>query len=142
MNKWYLAAGLAIGAGLLTTTAPAQTINEMIPEKKDVCAEADQRYKDLYPGAKGNGAVIIKTYKYTFCPLRVTVKPGTKVRWVNVDKRTSHSVWLQESGVAESERFFPEENFEYSFKSSGTFPYLCGPHGKDDNMIGEIKVKP
>ena len=131
-----------LAAGLLALAVPAWAGGEMTPEKKEICAEAEQRYKKLYPDAKDGKVVIVKTYKYTFCPPQVTVKVGSTVRWINVDKRTSHSVWLKESGVAESERFFPEETFEFTFLSPGTFPYLCGPHWKDDDMRGVVLVTP
>ena len=87
-----------------------------------------------------DGVVVVKLYKYTFCPLNVTVKPGTTVRWVNVDKRTSHSVWLKQAGVAESERFFPEEQWEFPFITPGEYPYLCGPHWDQEDMRGFVRV--
>ena len=113
---------------------------EVTDQRAKICAEADQNYADLYPNAKDDGAVIVKLYKYNFCPANLTVRKGTTVRWINVDKRTSHSVWLKEAGVAESERFFPEEQWEFTFMATGDYPYLCGPHWKNEGMIGYVKV--
>ena len=116
--------------------AAAQT-----PEQQKICAKADKRYAQLYPDAKDEaGVVTVKLYKYNFCPANVTVKVGTTVRWVNVDKRTSHSVWLKEKGEEESERFFPEELWKFKFLATGDYPYLCGPHWESDGMVGIVTV--
>jgi len=113
---------------------------EFTEERKKICAKADTRYKKMYPDAKDDGAVVVKAYKYTFCPPNLEVKVGTTVRWVIVDKRTSHSVWLKEAGVEESERFFPEESWDFTFQAPGDYPYLCGPHWKEEGMVGYVKV--
>jgi len=114
---------------------------EVTPERAKICAKADKRYAKLYPDAKDDGTVVVKLYKYNFCPANVTVKPGTTVRWVNVDRRTSHSVWLKQAGVDESERFFPEETWDFTFVTPGAYPYLCGPHWKEEGMIGFVRVE-
>jgi len=115
---------------------------EITPERSSACAKADKRYAKLYPGAESGNVVIVKLYKYNFCPANISIKAGTTVRWVNVDKRTSHSVWLKQAKVEESERFFPEETWDYTFEQPGQYPYLCGPHGKDEGMNGYVKVLP
>ncbi|MBL6931680.1 MAG: copper-binding protein [Rhodospirillales bacterium] len=136
------AAFLIIGAAALAA-APAFadiTDDEKAAKRAKVCAQADERYAELFPGTKDDGTVIVKLYKYHFCPGDLTVKTGTTVRWVNVDKRTSHSVWLKESKINESERFFPEEQWEFSFQASGNYPYLCGPHWENEGMLGSVTV--
>lgn len=115
---------------------------EVTPERAKICAKADKQYAKLYPDAPDDGAVIVKLYKYNFCPANVSVKAGTTVRWVNVDRRTSHSVWLKEATVPESERFFPEESWQYTFENAGKYPYLCGPHWEKEGMLGFVKVDP
>ena len=113
---------------------------EVTEQQQKICAKAEARYKTLYPDAEKNGVVVVKLYKYTFCPRNVTVKVGTTVRWVNVDKRTSHSVWLKAAEREESERFFPEEQWEFPFLAAGKYPYLCGPHWEQEDMRGFVKV--
>ncbi len=114
---------------------------EITEARRQACTAAAERFKELYPDFKPEpGVVIVLTYKYNFCPVNLTVKAGTRVRWVNVEKRTSHSVWLRDSGMAESPRLFPEEIWEHTFTASGAFPYLCGPHWKQENMRGYVKV--
>jgi plastocyanin len=82
-------------------------------------------------------------HKYTFCPTSITVKRGTKVRFVNVDKRTSHSVWFKEEGKPESDRLFGEEFTEVLFDGPpAVYPYLCGPHWESEGMTGTVTVTP
>ncbi len=135
------AVSLIIGAVFLLA-APVfanESDADKAAKRAKICAKAEQRYRTLYPDATEDGAVIVKLYKNSFCPANVTVKTGTTVRWINVDKRTSHSVWLKEAGQEESERFFPEEQWEFPFLSPGDYPYLCGPHWKQ-GMLGFVKV--
>ena len=116
---------------------------EVTDKIKDICAKADERYKKIMGGSTDEpGVVIVKLYKYTFCPPNIEIKKGTTVRWVNVDRRTSHSVWLKQAGKEESERFFPEELWSYTFNEPGKFPYLCGPHWKQEKMYGHVTVTP
>ena len=111
-------------------------------ERRKICAKAEERYQKIFgkPSAEED-VVIVKLHKYTFCPPQLEVKQGTTVRWVNVDLRTSHSVWFKEAGKEESDRLFSEEKFEMTFDlPPGVYPYLCGPHWKSDDMKGTVTV--
>jgi plastocyanin len=122
--------------------ASASEIEET-SERQAICAKAEARYLEIFPDAsEPDGTVVVKLHKYTFCPPNLTVKKGTTVKWVNVDKRTSHSVWLKDAGVDESERFFPDEIWQHTFTEDGDYPYLCGPHWKEEDMRGYVKVTP
>ncbi len=79
--------------------------------------------------------VVIKDYK--FHPAEITVKVGTRIRWLNQEKRQYHSVWFEAAGDPEPDYFFPEESFERTFDKPGTYIYRCGPH---DYMKGVVKV--
>jgi len=68
----------------------------------------------------------------------LTVKAGTTVKWVNMEKRQYHSVWFQAEGFPEAEYIFPEESWERTFDKPGTYPYRCEPH---EDMIGTIVVE-
>ncbi|MCF3595412.1 plastocyanin/azurin family copper-binding protein [Rhodobacteraceae bacterium LMO-12] len=109
-----------------------------------VCAEAEERYVELFghPSSEEEGVRVVTMYKYNFCPKQITVKVGTTVRWVNVDKRTSHSVIVKDSGEPESVRAFPEESIEFTFLTPGDQDYLCGPHWETRDMIGMVTVEP
>lgn len=136
---------LVFGAALALTFAALTTIRAQSttsPEEiKAICETAAKRYKTLDIAKEApKGTVIVLMYKYTFCPIDLTVKAGSTVRWVNVDKRTSHSVWFKVQGQKESERKFPEEFHEMKFEKPGKFPYICGPHGDRENMRGTVTV--
>jgi len=128
-----LALGLIVGA-----TSPSFAGGE----SEKICAEAQKRYDGMDAEYKAKpGETPILMYKYNFCPKTMTVKKGTVVRWINVDKRTSHSVWLKEKGDKESERFFPDESWIMIADEPGSYPYLCGPHWQQEGMKGTLVVK-
>ncbi|WP_299983797.1 plastocyanin/azurin family copper-binding protein [uncultured Ruegeria sp.] len=124
---------------LLLLAAPA-----LADETAALCAEAEERYVELFgqPSAAVEDAEVVLMYKYTFCPVELTIQAGTTVRWVNVDKRTSHSVLLKDGSEPESDRLFPEESVDLTFLTPGPQDYLCGPHWETQNMIGMITVEP
>ncbi len=138
-----------LAAGLAVAEDKAPEPPKLTPEKQKICEEAEKRYQKIYghpsDSLKKKGIVVVKMYKYTFCPIQVRVKPGTTVRWVNVDKRTSHSVWFKQMGKEESTRIFPdpEDMVEMKFDvPPGEYPYLCGPHWQTEGMIGKVIVDP
>ncbi len=106
----------------------------------ELCAEAEERYVELFgaPSSEAEGVTVVTMYKYNFCPKEITVPVGTTVRWVNVDKRTSHSVKV--GSDPESDRAFPEEVIEFTFLTEGEQDYLCGPHWETQKMIGMVTV--
>jgi plastocyanin len=136
----FVAAVSFVALSLALSAAPAAADEDA---KAALCAEAQQRYQELeIAKPKGDGVAVVLAYKYNFCPGHLTVKKGTTVHFVNVDKRTSHSVWFKEAGQPESDRFFPEEGFSMPMLTEGEFPYLCGPHGTQEGMTGRITVTP
>jgi plastocyanin len=71
-----------------------------------------------------------------FQPATLTVKAGTTVRWINNEKRTTHSVlFTGEGGGFESERMFPDESYERRFDKPGRYPYTCGPHPEMKGVV-------
>ena len=69
-NKSLVGCAFAVGA-ILTLTSPASAGGEIeiTPEREKACAKAQARYQELYPDAKDDGTVIVKLYKYNFCPI-------------------------------------------------------------------------
>ena len=112
------------------------------PDKAAVCAEAAEVYREMTGRAQADeDLTTILTYDYTFCPPKLEVAAGTTVRWVNVEKRTSHSVWFKDAGREESERIFPEESVEQTLDlPPGEHVYLCGPHWKSHDMIATVTL--
>ena len=80
------------------------------------------------PAPAANGVAEVRIENYKFDPPELKVKVGTTVKWVNNEKRASHSViWLGPGGF-ESERMFPGESVQRKFDQPGTYAYSCGPH--------------
>ena len=111
-------------------------------EDAERCAEASAAYKALTGKDAAADPGLVLMFKYRFCPESVKVKRGATVRYVNVDKRTSHSVWLKDDGREESERVFQEGVVEVSTigLADGAHQVLCGPHWERDGMKATIIV--
>lgn len=91
-----------------------------------------------YVGALAQQTVEVTIQNYRFSPQEVRIKVGASVRWVNHEKRTSHSVLFQAEGGLESERLFPGEHWQRTFTQRGSYHYRCGPH---EEMQGSIIVE-
>lgn len=131
-----------LASTLILSLLPALPSVAGSKDPAEICAEAEERYVQLFghPSSEEEGVTVVTMYKYNFCPAQITVPAGTTVRWVNVDKRTSHSVLVKDSGQPESDRAFPEESIEFTFLIPGEQDYLCGPHWETQNMIGMVTV--
>lgn len=134
-------ARISVVALLLLAVQPALAEDD---KSAAICAEAEERYIEMFGHASSEeeGVTVVTMYKYKFCPAEITVPPGTTIRWVNVDKRTSHSVILKGTDVPESDRLFPEEDFEFTFHIPGRQNILCGPHWETQEMFGMVTVEP
>lgn len=82
-------------------------------------------------------AVEVGISDYKFQPAELKIKVGTTVKWINHEKRVSHSVLFTGPGGFESDRFFPGESWQRTFDKPGSYPYTCGPHPE---MKGRIEV--
>ena len=136
----FACAVMIVGAAMGSGQASAASAEEQLAN----CEEAAQRYAEVYgKAAKDEPVAIVMMYKHTFCPLALSVKQGSKVRFVNVDKRTSHSFWFRDDGRPESERFFGGESVEMLVDLPlGEHTYLCGPHWQQEGMVGRMTVVP
>ena len=72
---------------------------------------------------------------YRFQPSEVRIKVGDTVKWINMEKRTSHSVLVPAENGLESERMFPGEHWSRTFTARGSHAYRCGPHEEMKGMI-------
>ena len=82
-------------------------------------------------------AVEVTIQDYKFQPTEVRIKTGDTVKWVNREKRTSHSVLFPAENGLESERMFPGESWKRTFAAPGSHAYRCGPH---EEMKGVVHV--
>nr|MDP2190329.1 plastocyanin/azurin family copper-binding protein [Rhodoferax sp.] len=79
--------------------------------------------------------VLIQNYRYQ--PQEVRIQAGDTVKWINREKRTSHSVLFSVEQGGESDRFFPDESWQRRFDTPGRYAYHCGPHPE---MTGVVEV--
>lgn len=92
----------------------------------------------LLPAMASDAVVEIEIRDYKFFPESVTVKAGTTVKWINREKRTSHSILFLGADGFESERMFPDESWQRKFTVPGEYVYSCGPHRE---MSGRLIVE-
>lgn len=90
----------------------------------------------IWAAAQQTAAVTIQEYR--FSPAEVRIKAGDTVKWINREKRTSHSVLFPAENGLESERMFPQESWQRTFAQPGIYPYRCGPH---EEMKGVVVVE-
>ena len=90
--------------------------------------------------AAAEDTVVVAVEAYAFVPAEITIKPGTKVRWENREKRQYHSVYFEQLGDPTGDYFFPGESRERVFETAGEFPYICEPHWKPHGMQGVVHV--
>jgi len=137
-------AAVVVGTAAFLAGAEAVAQADKAALRREICAEAEARYVQIFakPSAEA-GLAVVTMYKHTFCPIEIAVKAGATVRFVNVDRRTSHSVWFKAAGREESTRLFGEEHVDMVMDlAPGTHDYLCGPHWEQEGMIGRIVVRP
>lgn len=129
-------------AMLIGGLASGQTSPAIEAARAEICMEAESRYRQIFGKAPSEEPfAVVLMYRDNFCPRQLSVRRGAKLRWVNVDRRTSHSVWFKEAGRAESERAFPEDVVEMTIDwPPGEYPYLCGPHWEREGMLGRLTV--
>ncbi|WP_018234133.1 cupredoxin domain-containing protein [Thioalkalivibrio thiocyanodenitrificans] len=90
------------------------------------------------PALANGDTVTVEMIDYGYSPAELEIPAGTTVRWVNMERRTSHDVYFPDEDLG-SERLFPEEHWERRFDNPGTYAYHCRPHESRD-MQGVIRV--
>jgi len=86
-------------------------------------------------GRAGMADVIIQNYVYN--PEEVTIGPGAKVRWTNIEGR--HSATSNTPVNLWDSELMHNDNFTFEFKYSGTYLYHCTLHF---DMTGYVAVVP
>lgn len=85
------------------------------------------------PAVAATHEVTIRDYRFT--PPELRIAAGDTVRWVNREKRASHSVFFEAERLPESERLFLDESWERQFPQAGRYPYRCGPHPEMQGVV-------
>jgi plastocyanin len=79
--------------------------------------------------------VVIKNF--SFNPAHITIKRGTKVRWINRDS-TTHTATANKKRSFDSGRLSPGQSYTHTFKRAGKQRYHCEIH---PDMMGSVVVK-
>jgi plastocyanin len=79
--------------------------------------------------------VVIKNF--SFKPAHITIKRGTKVRWINGDS-TAHTATANNARSFNSGRLSPGQRYTHTFKRAGKQRYHCKIH---PDMMGSVVVK-
>ena len=74
---------------------------------------------------------------FRFKPANITIKRGTKVRWINKDSHP-HTATATNKRSFDSGRLGKGQSYTHTFKSAGKKPYHCEIH---PHMKGRITVK-
>jgi plastocyanin len=92
---------------------------------------------DLPPEAFGSSIVVIRDFAFT--PALMTVKPGSKVTWVNCEQPGSEShTSTADAGAWSSPLLAPGATYTRQFDAVGPYPYHCTPH---PGMTGSVRVE-
>ena len=79
--------------------------------------------------------VLIKNF--SFKPAHITIKRGTKVRWINKDS-APHTATANKKRSFDSGRLSPGQRYTHTFKRAGKQRYHCELH---PDMMGSVVVK-
>jgi plastocyanin len=74
---------------------------------------------------------------FSFKPANITIKRGTKVRWINNDSAAHTATAINPRGF-DSGRLGKGQSYTHTFKSVGKKRYLCEIH---PHMRGSVLVK-
>jgi len=74
---------------------------------------------------------------FSFKPAHITIKRGTKVRWINKDFDV-HTATANNGKSFNSGLLFPRQRYTHTFKSAGKKGYFCKIH---PHMKGSVVVK-
>jgi len=87
--------------------------------------------------AHNNPTRTILIKNFSFKPAHITIKRGTRVRWINKDS-TAHTATANNGRSFDSGRLGPGQSYTHTFKSAGKKPYHCEIHS---DMKGRITVR-
>jgi plastocyanin len=79
--------------------------------------------------------VVIKNF--SFKPAHITIKRGTRVRWINRDS-TAHTATANKKRSFDSGRLSPGQRYTHTFKRAGKQSYHCEIH---PDMRASVVVK-
>jgi plastocyanin len=87
--------------------------------------------------ASKNSTRTVLIQNFSFKPAHITIKRGTKVRWINKDS-TAHTATANNGRSFDSGRLGKGKSYTHTFKSVGKKPYHCEIH---PDMRASLVVK-
>jgi plastocyanin len=90
---------------------------------------------ETQPPQDKDGTVIISIKNFQYIPAHFQVSVGTRVRWLNEEKRQFHNVWFEQLEAEAPPYFFPGEFYERVFDTPGEFSYHCSPHPQMTGLV-------
>jgi plastocyanin len=100
-----------------------------------VSASGAHKHPTAKAQKKPTRTVVIQNFR--FKPAHITIKRGTKVRWINKDG-IAHTATANNGRSFDSGLLSKGERYSHTFKRVGKKPYHCKPH---PHMRGSVVVK-
>ena len=122
-----------VSSGSQSSSKPAASPNSDMSNMKMPENRTSSETKVMKVNSVPNQVVI---ENFSFVPATLTVKPGTKVTWVNRDD-VPHTATDTDKRF-NSKTLDTDDQFDFTFSEPGTYNYFCALHPK---MTGQIIVK-
>src|SRR5215213_8244704 len=100
-----------------------------------VCVAGAQKHPTAKAQKHPTKTVLIQNF--SFKPAHITIKRGTKVRWINMDFDV-HTATANNGKSFDSGLLFPRQRYTHTFKSAGKQRYHCKIH---PDMKASVVVK-
>ena len=100
-----------------------------------VSASGAHKQRTAKAQKKPTRTVLIQNFR--FKPAHITIKRGTKVRWINKDS-TAHTATANNGRSFDSGRLSPGQRYTHTLNSAGKKRYFCKIH---PHMRGRVVVK-
>jgi plastocyanin len=100
-----------------------------------VSASGAHKHSTAKAHKKTTKTVLIQDFR--FKPANITIKRGTKVRWINKDS-AAHTATANNGRSFDSGRLGKGQSYTHTFKSTGKKKYHCEIH---PDMRGSVVVK-
>ena len=124
-------------------SAPALLIAALITMAIAGCGGGgkDDKGAKSPPPAKGplSGAAPVRIVNFEFKPMKVLVKPGTKVTWTNDDTNIHDIKDTSPLATPQSPELSKGDTFSITYGQPGSYSYTCGIH---PYMTGSVEVVP
>jgi plastocyanin len=113
------------------------TVGTLVVVSTLLAVSASGAHKHPTAKAQKNPTRKVLIQNFRFKPAHITIKRGTKVRWINRDS-AAHTATANKKTSFDSGRLGTGQRYSHTFKKAGKKPYHCQIH---PHMKGRITVK-